>query len=151
MAKVSDISLNLAKISLDSMRFRQIQSKSHQVYLICCRYPKFGNFNQNMEIFCRNLEFFARIWKMFGQTLKIFVGKSQYVGWFKFFVFWERKTETNLAESIFGANDPLPTAEMIELAGCRIRSGWFLQVGLVLRWVGQPYSPSPFSIISCIR
>ena len=49
LIRIYEISPNLAKISPDSMRFRQIWSKSYQIYWK----------------YCWNLGFFTEIWKIF--------------------------------------------------------------------------------------
>ena len=66
-----------------------------------------------------------------------------------FFRILERKTETDPSESVFGTNDPSPTADLIGSAGFRVGSGRNLRVGRIFGLDGQPYL-RPIVIVAAV-
>ena len=59
------------------------------------------------------------------------------IGWIGFFGFWERKTETDSQESVFGKNDPPPTGDLIGSADFGSVAGRILRMGQVSNGFGQ--------------
>ena len=124
-----EISLDLVEISSDSMRFHQIRSKSHQIYLISSQ----------------NLGFFTGIWKFFSPKYRFFARIWAFLGRFRFFRFWGRETKTNPPGSVFWWWRPATDRWSGRVGWHRIRSDRFLLWVKSSDGFGQPYlSPWPF-------
>ena len=105
----------MAEISPDLVRFCQIQSKSHQIYLK----------------YCQNLGFFTEIWKIFAKSGFLSDGSG-------FLGFGGRETETDLLESVSGGEDLPLTAGVVRLAGVGSDPVGFLGWVGSLNGFGQP-------------
>ena len=95
-----DISLRYIEISPDLVRFWR---KYHRIWWDIARSI------QNLTGSKRNITgiwVLRRILENYRWKMDILAEVWKYFGWFRFFRFWGRKTETDLPESVSGSEDP---------------------------------------------
>ena len=139
------------KISPDSMRFRQMRRKSHQIRSNFARSdqnltgldeispypvkisPDLREISPEFGFFGRNLGFFHLILEFFSPEYGFFSGR------FRFFGFWGIETETDPPESVSRGRKPAADHRNSRVNRFRIDSDRVLRVGRVSDGFGQAY------------